>query len=88
MNEESPRYYGNTYCCPACGTAFTLIRKEITGCGSDTEHGVLRCPACPADTTVRVSEEELALITSYVKLRGEARELIRQRIAESRTKRT
>ena len=52
------RYYGSTYC----------------------------CPACTADTAARVSEEELALITGYIKLRGEARELIRQRIAESRTK--
>lgn len=86
MNEEPPRYYGNTYCCPACGTAFTLIRREITGCGCSIEHSTLRCPACTADTAVCVSEEELALITGYVKLRGEARELIRQRIAESRTK--
>ncbi|HJK78029.1 MAG TPA: hypothetical protein O0Y06_01495 [Methanocorpusculum sp.] len=42
---EPLRYYSHTYCCPACGTAFTLIRKDITGYGSDTEHGVLRCPA-------------------------------------------
>lgn len=88
MNEEPPRYYGDTYCCPACGTAFTLIRREITGCGTDTERSTLRCPACSADNAVRVSEEELALVTGYVKLRSEARELIRQRIAGSRTKGT
>ena len=44
VNEEPPRYYGDTYCCPACGTAFTLIRREITGCGTDTERSTLRCP--------------------------------------------
>ena len=85
MNEELPRYYGDTYCCPACGTAFTLIRKEITGCGPGPERSVLRCPACVADTAVRVSAAELALVTGYVKLRGEARELIRQRSTERGT---
>ena len=58
-----------TNCCPACGTAFTLIHREITGCGTDTERSTLRCPACTADNVVRVSEEELALVTAYVKLR-------------------
>ena len=38
------RYYGSTYCCPACGTSFTLIRKEITGCGPDPDRSTLRCP--------------------------------------------
>ena len=77
---ENFRYYGQTYCCPACGTAFALIRPEITGCGSTAEdRSVLHCPACPADTAVRVSDEELALVAGYVKLRREARELIRQR---------
>jgi len=79
---DTLRYFGNSYCCPACGTAFTLIRKKITGCGMDNGASVLRCPACRADNAVRVSDTELALVAGYVKLRGEARELIRQRIAE------
>ena len=77
-----PRYFGDTYCCPACGTAFSLIRAEITGCGTGEGSGILRCPACRADNAVRVSDAELALVTGYVKLRGEARELIRQRSAK------
>ncbi|MDR0980440.1 MAG: hypothetical protein LBL85_01415 [Methanocalculaceae archaeon] len=81
MNEPV-RYFGDSYCCPACGTAFTLIRKEITGCGSGTGRGILRCPACRADNAVRISDTELALVTGYVKLRLEAKELIRTRIAE------
>lgn len=83
---ESTRYYGETYCCPACGVAFTLVRKEITGCGPDTERQVLRCPACSADTAVCVSDEELVLVTSYVKLRHQARELIRTRTTRQTTK--
>ena len=74
---EHLRYYGNTYCCPACGTAFTLIRPEITGCSSTAEdRTVLHCPACPADTAVRVSDEELHLLTSYITIRRDARALI------------
>ncbi|MCZ0861586.1 hypothetical protein O0S10_10215 [Methanocorpusculum sp. MG] len=86
MNEEPLRYYGDTYCCPACGTAFTLIRKEITGCGTGTQHNTLRCPACTADTAIRVSEQELALVTSYIKLRSEARDLIRTRTTPQTTR--
>ena len=82
------RYYGSTYCCPAGGASFTLIRKEITGCGPDPDRSTLRCPVCPADTAVRVSDEELLLLTGYVQLRGKARELIWQRKTESHTKRT
>ncbi|MDR0980263.1 MAG: hypothetical protein LBL85_00475 [Methanocalculaceae archaeon] len=64
---DTPRYFGDSYCCPACGTAFTLIRKEITGCGMDNGASVLRCPACRADNAVRVSDTELALVAGYVK---------------------
>ena len=68
---EPPRYYGSTYCCPACGTAFTLIRPEITGCGLT--------PACRTNTALRVTDTELTTLTRYIKLRTTAHQIIRSK---------
>lgn len=83
---ESSRYFGYSYCFPARGTAFLLVRREITGCGAGVGRSGLRCPVCSADNAVRVSDTELVLVTEYVKFRHEARELTRQRAAASREK--
>ena len=82
---EPPRYYGSTYCCPACGTAFTLIRPEITGCGLTDEPGTLRCPACRTNTALRVTDTELITLTRYIKLRTTAHQIIRTKTAAATT---
>ncbi|MDV0444315.1 hypothetical protein [Methanorbis rubei] len=82
---ESNGYFGNTYCCPACGTSFSLILREITGTGTlDADAPVLRCPSCRADTAIRVSQAEMRTITTYVLSRAEAKQLIRLRMQEKR----
>ena len=80
---ETYSYFGSTYCCPACGTAFSLIIREITGTGiADQNTPVLRCPACHADNAIRVSQPEMKTITAYVLSRAEAKQLIQQRMNE------
>ncbi|MDV0441454.1 hypothetical protein [Methanorbis furvi] len=81
---ESSGYFGSTYCCPACGSSFSLILREITGTGIVDGAPVLRCPACHADTAIRVSQSEMRTITTYVLSRTEAKKLIQSRIQEKR----
>ena len=81
---ETYSYFGSTYCCPACGTAFSLIIREITGTGiADQDIPVLLCPACRADNAIRVSQPEMKTITTYVLSRAAAKQLIQQRMNEN-----
>lgn len=74
-------YYSDSYCCPHCVTALTLIHEEITGIPVTCD-ALAHCPSCGRHRTVRITDSQLGTLIRFVRSKIEVRTLVQTRIDE------